>query len=125
MLYLLTGLIRKLPSERQPFHIDSGFHQVERDAKPLPWGIDVFGDRLHKISQGLSQGARFHGIDYSFRASPSPLSFNCKECAVNLAVPFSCKTRICPTCMSRRAEDLSEGLGEAPSPCSLSPARSS
>ena len=39
--------------------------------------------------------------------------FTCKECKISLAVPFSCKTRICPSCMSRRAEDLSEGLGEA------------
>ena len=39
--------------------------------------------------------------------------FTCKKCKISLAVPFSCKTRICPSCMSRRAEDLSEGLGDA------------
>lgn len=39
--------------------------------------------------------------------------FTCKKCNISLAVPFSCKKRICPSCMSRRAEDLSEGLGDA------------
>ncbi|MBI3929601.1 MAG: transposase zinc-binding domain-containing protein [Armatimonadetes bacterium] len=38
--------------------------------------------------------------------------FKCTDCGISLAVPFSCKTRICPTCMTRRAEDLAAGLGD-------------
>lgn len=34
----------------------------------------------------------------------------CKECEVTLAVPFSCKTRICPSCANRRAEDVADKL---------------
>jgi hypothetical protein len=29
-----------------------------------------------------------------------------------MALPFSCKQRICPSCSSRRAEDISERLIE-------------
>jgi hypothetical protein len=36
----------------------------------------------------------------------------CKECKIKFAVPFSCKTRICPSCVNRRAEDLSHQLVE-------------
>jgi len=37
---------------------------------------------------------------------------HCKECDVHLAVPFSCKTRICPSCANRRAEEVAEKLSE-------------
>ncbi len=37
---------------------------------------------------------------------------HCKECNVHLAAPFSCKTRICPSCANRRAEDVAEKLSE-------------
>ena len=36
----------------------------------------------------------------------------CKECKIKIAVPYSCKTRICPSCVNRRAEDLSHQLVE-------------
>ena len=31
---------------------------------------------------------------------------------IKIAVPYSCKTRICPSCVNRRAEDLSQSLVE-------------
>jgi len=34
----------------------------------------------------------------------------CDKCRTVLAVPFSCKTRICPSCVTRRGEDLAAGL---------------
>jgi len=36
----------------------------------------------------------------------------CPGCGTSLAVPYSCKTRICPSCMTRRAEDLAVTLGD-------------
>lgn len=36
--------------------------------------------------------------------------FRCAPCRRTVAVPYSCKTRICPSCMARRAEDLSHYL---------------
>ena len=36
--------------------------------------------------------------------------FRCPECRQCMAVPFSCKTRICPSCMSRKGEELAETL---------------
>ena len=41
------------------------------------------------------------------------LLLKCPECGHCLAVPTSCKTRICPSCMSRRSEDLALTLGDA------------
>lgn len=32
--------------------------------------------------------------------------FSCCTCNIELAVPFSCKTRICPSCAKRRAEEV-------------------
>ena len=40
------------------------------------------------------------------------LLLKCPECGHCLAVPTSCKTRICPSCMSRRSEDLALTLGD-------------
>ena len=37
---------------------------------------------------------------------------HCADCNIHLAVPFSCKTRICPSCINRRAECLSHSLSE-------------
>ena len=37
---------------------------------------------------------------------------HCTECKIHMAVPFSCKTRICPSCTNRRAECLSHSLAE-------------
>lgn len=36
----------------------------------------------------------------------------CDACQVTLAVPYSCKTRICPSCANRRAEDVAEKLSD-------------
>ncbi len=33
-------------------------------------------------------------------------------CETSLAVPYSCKTRTCPSCMTRRSEDLALTLGD-------------
>jgi hypothetical protein len=41
------------------------------------------------------------------------LLLKCPECGHCLAVPASCKTRICPSCVSRRSEDLALTLGDA------------
>ena len=38
--------------------------------------------------------------------------FHCPDCKVHVAVPFSCKQRICPSCSNRRAEDVSDRLLE-------------
>jgi len=38
--------------------------------------------------------------------------FHCPDCKVHMAVPFSCKQRICPSCSNRRAEDVSDRLLE-------------
>ncbi|MBT9582087.1 transposase zinc-binding domain-containing protein, partial [bacterium] len=32
------------------------------------------------------------------------------DCKIHMAVPFSCKTRVCPSCVNRRAEVLSHTL---------------
>ncbi|MFN8612901.1 MAG: transposase zinc-binding domain-containing protein [Vulcanimicrobiota bacterium] len=37
---------------------------------------------------------------------------HCPDCQIHMAVPFSCKTRVCPSCINRRAEDLSHSLAE-------------
>lgn len=37
---------------------------------------------------------------------------HCPDCNVHLAVPYSCKTRVCPSCVSRRAEVLAHSLAE-------------
>ena len=37
---------------------------------------------------------------------------HCPDCEVHMAVPFSCKTRVCPSCINRRAEVLSHSLAE-------------
>ncbi len=37
---------------------------------------------------------------------------HCPDCQVHMAVPFSCKTRVCPSCINRRAEVLSHTLAE-------------
>ena len=37
---------------------------------------------------------------------------HCADCNIHLAVPFSCKTRVCPSCVNRRAECLSYSLAE-------------
>ena len=34
------------------------------------------------------------------------------DCQIRMAVPFSCKTRVCPSCINRRAEVLSHSLAE-------------
>ncbi len=38
--------------------------------------------------------------------------FHCPDCKIHMAVPFSCKTRVCPSCVNRRAECLSHSLAE-------------
>ena len=38
--------------------------------------------------------------------------FSCENCGRQMAVPFSCKTRICPSCLKRRAEEVSADLVE-------------
>ena len=38
--------------------------------------------------------------------------FKCPRCKISLAVPFSCKTRICPSCIARKAEQNAAQLGE-------------
>jgi hypothetical protein len=38
--------------------------------------------------------------------------FRCHECRIALAVPFSCKSRICPSCIARRAEETAIALEE-------------
>ena len=38
--------------------------------------------------------------------------FSCCACNIELAVPFSCKTRICPSCAKRRAEEVAANLVE-------------
>ena len=38
--------------------------------------------------------------------------FSCCTCNIELAVPFSCKTRICPSCAKRRAEEVAANLVE-------------
>ncbi len=38
--------------------------------------------------------------------------FRCHECNMTLAVPFSCRCRLCSCCMSARSEDLSVHLAE-------------
>jgi hypothetical protein len=35
---------------------------------------------------------------------------SCPACRLTVAVPFSCKVRLCPSCASRRAEDLARAL---------------
>ena len=37
---------------------------------------------------------------------------HCPDCQIHMAVPFSCKTRVCPSCINRRAEVLSHSLAE-------------
>ena len=37
---------------------------------------------------------------------------HCPDCKIHMAVPFSCKTRVCPSCVNRRAEVLSHTLAE-------------
>ena len=37
---------------------------------------------------------------------------HCHECNLHMAVPFSCKTRVCPSCINRRAECLSSSLAD-------------
>ena len=37
---------------------------------------------------------------------------HCPDCKIHVAVPFSCKTRVCPSCVNRRAECLSHALAE-------------
>jgi len=37
---------------------------------------------------------------------------HCPDCNVHMAVPYSCKTRVCPSCVSRRAEVLAHSLAE-------------
>ncbi len=37
---------------------------------------------------------------------------HCPDCQIRMAVPFSCKTRVCPSCVNRRAEDVSHSLVE-------------
>jgi len=37
---------------------------------------------------------------------------HCPDCKIHVAVPFSCKTRVCPSCVNRRAECLSHSLAE-------------
>jgi hypothetical protein len=38
--------------------------------------------------------------------------FRCDTCDVKLGVPFTCKTRICPSCLSRKAETRALHLSE-------------
>ena len=38
--------------------------------------------------------------------------FKCLPCKVTLGVPFSCKDRICPSCIARKAEQTSIQLVE-------------
>jgi hypothetical protein len=38
--------------------------------------------------------------------------FRCDTCDVKLGVPFSCKSRICPSCLARKAEERSIQLSE-------------
>ena len=37
---------------------------------------------------------------------------HCPDCHIHMAVAFSCKTRVCPSCINRRAEVLSHSLAE-------------
>lgn len=37
---------------------------------------------------------------------------HCPDCRLHLAVPYSCKTRVCPSCVNRRAEVLAHSLAE-------------
>ena len=37
---------------------------------------------------------------------------HCPDCRLHLAVPYSCKTRVCPSCVNRRAEVLAQSLAE-------------
>jgi hypothetical protein len=38
--------------------------------------------------------------------------FTCDGCGTQMGVPFSCKTRICPSCVKRRAEETAANLVE-------------
>jgi len=37
---------------------------------------------------------------------------HCPDCKVHMAVPYSCKTRVCPSCVNRRAEVLAHSQAE-------------
>ncbi len=81
-------------------HRDTFLRQYERRFQdshgPLPGGTEEALERL------LRCGDPQYGLTL----------FHCPECRVKMALPFSCKQRICPSCSNRRAEDVSERLLE-------------
>lgn len=70
--------------------------RFEQSHGPLPFGAQKVIDRLVRC------GDPHFGLTL----------LHCQECNVRLAVPFSCKTRVCPSCVNRRAECLSQSLAE-------------
>ena len=70
--------------------------RFEHSHGPLPLGADKVIDKLVRC------GDPHYGLTM----------LHCLECNVHLAVPFSCKTRVCPSCVNRRAECLSQALAE-------------
>ena len=70
--------------------------RFEQSHGPLPLGAEKVMDRLVRC------GDPHYGLTL----------LHCQECNVRLAVPFSCKTRVCPSCVNRRAECLSQSLAE-------------
>ena len=63
---------------------------------------DRFGGKWKKRSSNSSS------VVQAARCYEDPnlgiMLFKCCSCKISLAVPFSCKTRICPSCIARKAE---------------------
>jgi hypothetical protein len=110
------------PAPRAPSRRPCGYRPREAFLSPL-WRI--VSDHLenflrhyeerHRTSHG-PLGGHVEKVLNNFLLCGDPnqglILFRCFECKTSLAVPYSCKTRICPSCMSRRAEDLAVGLVE-------------
>lgn len=106
----------------RPVRRPCGYRQREAFLSPL-WRI--LTDHLETFVQ--TYDSRFEGSygplkPYAEKALKSVLlcgdpnlgvtRFSCSECDIEMGVPFSCKSRICPSCVKRRAEEMAANLTE-------------
>ena len=107
----------RLPCPRGPLYRPRDFHQSAL------WRILVdHGEHFLKIyesrfgeSRGPLPSQAEKVIDKLVRCGDPYYGLtllHCADCNIHLAVPFSCKTRICPSCVNRTSECLSHSLAE-------------
>jgi Transposase zinc-binding domain len=91
-----------------------------RKAKPLPlrYHYDTFVSgyqtRYRETHGRLRTEAENAFLNFRRCGDPNfgVTLFRCDTCDVKLGVPFTCKARICPSCLSRKAETRASHLSE-------------